>query len=111
MCEERSPGMEVPSKMAKSDEGWDEGQLVALKRSNNWRQKLKARHDDGRERKRAWDLKSFSLTGEGEDYIAYWVLHLLQVLLRSRLMIAPPAALAFHSPVHQPLLLSTLAEC
>ena len=29
MCEGRSPGMEVPSKMATSDVGWDEGQLVA----------------------------------------------------------------------------------
>ena len=29
MCEGRSPGMEVPLKMATSDEGWDEGQLAA----------------------------------------------------------------------------------
>ena len=29
MCEGRSPGMAVPSKRVRSDEGWDEGQLVA----------------------------------------------------------------------------------
>lgn len=50
--------------MAMLNEGWDVGQLVAGKRSRSWRRKLKDRHDGGRGRRRAWDLESFSLTGE-----------------------------------------------